>query len=119
MVSNTLLYRYLAMTYVDKDDFAIEIGSAYGHCVAVFLCTALGVDIAPDKVEESREKYPHCKFLCGPQEWGYSSKHKITMFGSQGTQGTGAIRITKTDLSEDPRPHTVFFLGAREGRYPG
>jgi len=66
VVSNTLLYRHLALTRVSEDDRAVEIGCSYGHCTALLPCaSALGIDHAPEKVEEAGRTYPHCRFLCG------------------------------------------------------
>lgn len=65
IVGNTLLYRHLAMTRVFEDDRAVEIGCSYGHCTALLCNGALGVDHAPEKVEEAQQKYPHCRFVTG------------------------------------------------------
>ena len=53
------------MTRVSKDDRAVELGCSYGHCTALFGCTALGIDHAPEKIEEARLKYPRCDWACG------------------------------------------------------
>ncbi|CAE8615585.1 unnamed protein product [Polarella glacialis] len=66
VVGNTLLYRHLAMTRVFEDDRAMEIGCSYGHATGLFGCeSALGVDHAPEKVEEAGRTYPRCRFVCG------------------------------------------------------
>ncbi|CAE8734139.1 unnamed protein product [Polarella glacialis] len=64
VVSNTLLYRYLAMTQVVEGDRAVEIGSAHGHCTALLGSSAVGVDLAPEMVAEARQLHPECHFVC-------------------------------------------------------
>lgn len=66
VTSDTLLYRHLAMTRVEEHDRAVEIGTSYGHCTALFRCPgALGVDHAPEKVLQAQNTFPHCRFVCG------------------------------------------------------
>jgi len=64
-VSNTLLYRHLAMTRVHTEDRAVEIGCSYGHATALLPCPSLGIDHAPEKVLEATQAYPHCRFATG------------------------------------------------------
>lgn len=66
VVVHTLLYRHLATTRVFSGDRAVEIGCSYGHCTALFNCpTRLGIDHAPEKVEQAARDYPGCRFACG------------------------------------------------------
>ena len=66
VVVHTLLYRHLATTLVHDGDRAVEIGTSYGHCTALFPCSErLGIDHAPEKIEEAARNYPGCRFVCG------------------------------------------------------
>eukprot|EP00928_Gymnodinium_smaydae_P037863 TRINITY_DN26230_c0_g1_i1.p1 TRINITY_DN26230_c0_g1~~TRINITY_DN26230_c0_g1_i1.p1 ORF type:complete len:470 (+),score=94.73 TRINITY_DN26230_c0_g1_i1:88-1497(+) len=64
IVSNTVLYQHLAKTHVFDHDRAVEIGSSYGHCTGAFCCPALGVDVSMETVEQARQAYPRCRFVC-------------------------------------------------------
>lgn len=65
IVANTLLYRHLAVSYVEASDRVVEIGSAHGHCTALFPCPAVGVELASGLVEEAKKLHPNCNFVCG------------------------------------------------------
>eukprot|EP00928_Gymnodinium_smaydae_P026896 TRINITY_DN20975_c0_g1_i1.p1 TRINITY_DN20975_c0_g1~~TRINITY_DN20975_c0_g1_i1.p1 ORF type:complete len:447 (+),score=40.18 TRINITY_DN20975_c0_g1_i1:99-1439(+) len=68
VVGYTVLYRYLARTWVGSEDVCVEFGSAYGHCTAAMhsaRAKATGVDISSEAVSEASKTFPSCTYVLG------------------------------------------------------
>ncbi|CAE7594141.1 unnamed protein product [Symbiodinium natans] len=65
VVHDTVGYRRLARTQVGQDDAVLEIGSSLGECTHILSSRAsavIGIDVSRDLVEESRRRFPNCRF---------------------------------------------------------